>query len=136
MKLGITGSRSITGFDFLPYFLLRDRAFRSFCRRHSVGPLKITEVISGGAAGIDALAFRQAREAGLRNIQCLPDREMFPGRRIFRAYRERNERIIRKCDILLAVWDGVSRGTKDTLDRACAVGRPAFIVFPESPRAE
>ena len=61
---------------------------------------------------------------------------MFPGRRIYRAYRERNERIVRKCDILLAVWDGVSRGTKHTLEYARAVKRPAFIVFPELVRTE
>ena len=80
MKLGITGSRTITQFDFIPYFMMQDKDFRAFCRKHGLGRRKITQVITGGARGIDTIAFQTAASAGIRNLQFLPDR-------IFVAYR-------------------------------------------------
>ena len=82
MKLGITGSRSITEFDFIPYFTMRDREFRAFCRRHGLGRRKITAVITGGARGIDTLAFQAAEAAGIRNLRFLPDRAKFRGKTV------------------------------------------------------
>ena len=128
MKLGITGSRSITRFDFLPYFFKRDPAFRAFCRAHGMSRRRITTVISGGARGIDTLAARAAEAAGLKSTVLPPDREKYPGRRIYRAYLERNRAIVDACDLLLAVWDGKSRGTRHTIACACRCGRPVFLV--------
>ncbi|MBQ9502594.1 MAG: hypothetical protein IJU70_10600 [Lentisphaeria bacterium] len=135
MKLGITGSRTVTEFDLVPYFTMRDRAFRAFCREHGLGRRKITAVVSGGAKGVDALAYRTAEALGLRNIQFLPDRKKFPGRLIPRAFHERNRRIAECCDVLLAVWDGKSRGPKNTLDCARKIGKPVFLIVagPPSP---
>ena len=128
MKLGITGSRTITEFDFIPYFMMRDEKFRAFCRKHGLGRRKITTVVTGGARGVDTLAFQTAEAVGLRNLQYLPDRRKFPGKRILKAYQERNRRIVDGCDILLAVWDGKSRGTENTLAYARSVQKPAFLV--------
>ena len=135
MKLGITGSRSIADFDFVPYFTLRDRAFRAFFREHGFIRRKVTAVVSGGAKGVDALAYRTAETLGIRNIQFLPDRKRFPGRLISRAFHERNRRIADCCDVLLAVWDGKSRGTKNTLVCARRIGKPVFLIVvgPSSP---
>ncbi|MBR4664955.1 MAG: hypothetical protein IKO93_13875 [Lentisphaeria bacterium] len=133
MKLGITGSRTIEQFDFIPYFTMRDEKFRAFCRQHGLGRRKITEVITGGARGIDTLAFQAAESAGIRNQQFLPDRRKFPGKLIRKAFLERNKQIVDRCDILLAVWDGKSRGTKNTLSYAREAGKPVFLintVFP------
>lgn len=133
MKLGITGSRSITQFDFLPYFFKRDPAFRAFCREHGMSRRRITVVVSGGARGIDTIAAEAAEAAGLRSTVLLPDREKYPGKMIYRAYMERNRAIVDACDLLLAVWDGKSRGTRHTIDCARRQGRPVFVVrtFPE-----
>ena len=128
MKLGITGSRTITQFDFMPYFMMKDKDFRAFCRKHGLGRRKITQVITGGARGIDTTAFRTAGSAGIRNLQFLPDRKKFPGKLILKAYQERNRQIVDSCDILLAVWDGKSRGTKNTLAYARRVKKPAFLI--------
>ena len=128
MKLGITGSRSITQFDFLPYFLKRDPAFRAFCREHGMSRRRITTVVSGGARGVDTIAARAAEAASLQSTVLLPDREKYPGKLIFRAYRERNRAIVDACDLLLAVWDGKSRGTKNTLAYARRVKKPAFLI--------
>ena len=128
MKLGITGSRTITKFDFIPYFTMQDKDFRAFCRKHGLGRRKITMVITGGARGIDMLAFLTAESAGIRNLQFLPDRKKFPGKLIMKAFQERNKRIVDNCDILLAVWDGQSHGTQNTLAYAQRVNKPAFLI--------
>ncbi|MBE6373983.1 MAG: hypothetical protein E7055_18175 [Lentisphaerae bacterium] len=131
MKLGITGSRTIEQFDFIPYFTMRDEKFRAFCRMHGLGRRKITEVITGGAKGIDTLAFQAAESIGIRNRQFLPDRRKFPGKLIIKAYQERNRQIVGRCDILLAVWDGKSRGTRNTLSYARVTGKPVFLIDAE-----
>ena len=128
MKLGITGSRTITDFDFIPYFFMRDGKFRAFCREHGLGRRKITEVITGGARGIDTVAFRTAEAVGIRNLLFLPDREKFPGKLIVKAFQERNRQIVDSCDVLLAVWDGSSHGTRNTLAYARKVRKPAFLI--------
>jgi len=128
MKLGITGSRSIADFDLVPYFTMRNREFRAFCREHGLIRRKVTAVVSGGARGVDALAYRTAETLGIRNIQFLPDRKRFPGRLIAKAFYERNRRIAAGCDVLLAVWDGKSRGTKNTLACAQKIGKPVFLI--------
>jgi len=128
MKLGITGSRTIEQFDFIPYFTMRDEKFRAFCRMHGLGRRKITEVITGGAKGIDTLAFQAAESIGIRNRQFLPDRKKFPGKMVLKAFQERNRQIVDSCDVLLAVWDGKSHGTKNTLAYAQRVNKPAFLI--------
>ena len=128
MKLGITGSRAITDFNFIPYFTMQDKAFRAFCRRHGLGRRKVTKVITGGARGIDSIAFRTAASAGIRNLQFLPDRKKFPGKLVLKAFQERNKKIVDSCDVLLAVWDGRSHGTKNTLAYAQRVNKPAFLI--------
>ena len=128
MKLGITGSRTITQFDFMPYFMMKDKDFRAFCRKYGFGCRKITKVISGGARGIDSIAFRTAASAGIRNQQFLPDRKKFPGKLVLKAFQERNKQIVDNCDILLAVWDGKSHGTENTLAYARKVNKPVFII--------
>ena len=128
MKLGITGSRAIAQFDFMPYLTMQDNDFRAFCRKHGLGRRKITKVITGGAKGIDSIAFQTAASAGIRNQQFLPDRKKFPGKLVLKAFQERNKQIVDNCDILLAVWDGKSSGTKNTLAYAQRVNRPAFLI--------
>ena len=128
MKLGITGSRSITQFDFMPYFMMKDKDFRAFCRKYGLDRRRITKVITGGAKGIDMLAFRTAESIGIRNWQFLPDRKTFPGKMVLKAFQERNRQIVDSCDVLLAVWDGKSHGTKNTLAYAQRVNKPAFLI--------
>lgn len=128
MKLGITGSRSITEFDFIPYFTMQNRDFRAFCREHGLIRRKITAVVTGGARGIDTLAFQAAEVAGIRNLQFLPDRAKFRGKTILKAFQVRNQQIVDCCDVLLAVWNGKSRGTKNTLTYARKVHKPVFLI--------
>ena len=130
MKLGITGSRSITDFDFTPFLTLRDRDFAAFCRSRFGTECAVTAVLSGGARGIDTLAAECAAKLGLPNVIFAPDRQRNPGRLIYRALRERNQRIVDNCDLLLAVWDGISQGTRDTCRRAERSGLTIYLLTP------
>ena len=75
-------------------------------------PLGTTEIVSGGAKGIDACAREYAQQHGLRLTEYLPEYNRY-GRA---APLKRNITIIENADLILAFWDGKSRGTKYVID--------------------
>lgn len=106
MKVAIIGSRNLAVEDFSPYL-----------------PEEVTEIVSGGARGIDQCARRYAKERGLKLTEFLPNYEQF-GRG---APLRRNITIIEHSDLVLAFWDGSSRGTKFVIDRCREMGKPIRI---------
>jgi hypothetical protein len=116
MKLAIVGGR-----DFNDYDLLEKILYLHF------GKCRISEslIISGGAKGADSLAEIFA----LRNI--VPITKFIPdwkneGKS---AGFNRNTKIVNECDMVLAFWDGMSRGTADTINKARIARKPTFIVY-------
>jgi len=87
-------------------------------------PAGCSEIVSGGAAGVDAAARDAAKKLGLRFTCFLPDYERY-GRS---APLERNKEIARYADGVLALWNFASRGTRHTLLQALARGKPVKIV--------
>ena len=75
-------------------------------------PAETTEIISGGARGVDASAREYARKCGLKLTEYLPEYSRY-GRA---APLKRNITIIENADLVLAFWDGASRGTKYVID--------------------
>ncbi len=75
-------------------------------------PEDVTEIISGGARGIDTCAKNYALAHGLKLTEFLPEYEKY-GRG---APLRRNITIIEYADLVLAFWDGTSRGTKYVID--------------------
>lgn len=75
-------------------------------------PKEATEIISGGARGVDASAREYALEHGLKLTEYLPEYDKY-GRG---APLKRNITIIENADLVLAFWDGSSRGTKYVID--------------------
>ena len=71
-------------------------------------PPYTSEIVSGGAKGIDSAAKRAAQELGIPLREFLPDYERY-GKR---APLVRNDEIIAYADMVLAFWDGESDGTK------------------------
>ncbi len=106
MKVAIIGSRDLAVEDFSSYL-----------------PEGVTEIVSGGARGIDQCARRYAKEHGLKLTEFLPDYEQF-GRG---APLRRNITIIEHSDLVLAFWDGSSRGTKFVIDRCKEMGKPIRV---------
>lgn len=76
-------------------------------------PRKDLIVVTGGAAGVDTLAYRWC---GKHNIFCaviVPDYHRYPG---YMAPIMRNQIIAEIADEALIFWDGSSTGTKNAIE--------------------
>lgn len=71
-------------------------------------------VISGGARGVDQRAAAAARQHGLTVREYPADWDRY-GKR---AGYLRNEEMVKAADMVIAFWDGQSRGTRHTIDLA------------------
>lgn len=87
-------------------------------------PEGVTEIISGGAKGVDTCAREYAIAHDIRLMEFLPDYRRY-GRG---APLKRNHSIIENADLVLAFWDGASRGTKHALDYANKLGVPVRVI--------
>ena len=115
MKVIIAGSRSITDPDIV-YSAIEASRFT------------ITEVVCGYARGVDMIGLRWAKE------NYVPYR-IFPaqwvdrdGERNWNAGFERNERMADYADALIAVWDGVSGGTKHMMQCMGKRAKPIYYI--------
>lgn len=105
-KVIIAGGR-----DFSNYELLQekcDHLLRNKLLTHNV------EIVSGCARGADALGIKYAEELKLNVLKFPADWEKF-GKR---AGYLRNEQMAEVADVLIAFWDGKSKGTKHMIDLA------------------
>ena len=89
-------------------------------------PEGVTEIVSGGARGIDACAKDYALRHGLKLTEFLPEYEKY-GRG---APLRRNITIIEYADFVLAFWDGRSRGTKYVIDNCKKRNIPVAVYQP------
>lgn len=71
----------------------------------------VSELISGGANGVDKCGESWAKEHNIPIKQVIPDWSI--GRQ---AGILRNKEMVNMADAALIFWDGKSRGTKSTLD--------------------
>jgi len=83
----------------------------------------ISEIVSGGARGTDALAERYALEKKIP-IKVFPSDWKKHGKS---AGPLRNREIVVYSDTILAFWDGESTGTKSTIAIAKEMGVPSTI---------
>lgn len=101
MKVAVIGSRTLK-IDNLGDYL----------------PPNTTEIISGGAKGVDSCAREYALSHNIRLTEILPEYARY-GKG---APLKRDITIIRSADIVLAFWDGSSRGTKFVIDKCAELG--------------
>lgn len=106
MKVAVVGSRTLRDVDLSEYI-----------------PPDATEIITGGAYGIDTLAERYAASRGIPVRVFRPNYEML-GKL---APLARNDQIVDAADMVVAVWDGVSTGTRYTISRAQRLNKPVKI---------
>lgn len=97
MKVAVIGSRSIRDVDISRFI-----------------PPDTTLIISGGAVGVDTLAERYADKNGIEKLILHPDYELY-GKS---APLIRDKLIVDHADLVIAVWDGESRGTEYTISYA------------------
>ena len=96
MKVAVIGSRGLIIDDLGKYL-----------------PEDTTEIVSGGAKGVDADAREYALSHNIKLTEFRPDYKRY-GRGA--APLKRNIQIIEYSDIVLAFWDGKSKGTKHVID--------------------
>lgn len=114
MRLAIIGSRSLNS----------DSINSIISQVINKSKTPITEIISGGAAGVDTVAEQYAK---LNNIKL----------KVFKPkYNEhgkaatfiRNDEIVKNSDGVLAIWDGQSKGTQYTINKAKKENKKVMIV--------
>ena len=103
MKVAVVGSRSLCVTNLEKYL-----------------PEETTELISGGAAGVDTSAREYALAHDIPLTEFLPDYQRY-GRV---APLKRNISIIENADLVLAFWDGTSRGTRFVIKNCKQRGVP------------
>lgn len=106
MKTAVIGSRNLMVSDLEKYL-----------------PDNTTEIVSGGARGIDSCAKEYAVKNGLILTEFLPEYNKY-GRS---APLKRNLLIINYADVVYAFWDGKSKGTKFVIDNCKKQGKKIHI---------
>ena len=106
MKVAIIGSRNLNVRNLGSYL-----------------PQETTEIVSGGAKGIDSDARDYANANGITLTEFLPDYQQY-GRG---APLRRNLQIIAYADLVLAFWDGASRGTAHVIRNCKEQGVPIRV---------
>jgi|AGTN01.2.fsa_nt_gi Protein of unknown function (DUF2493). len=86
-------------------------------------PAETTEIVSGGARGVDRLAERWADERRIPKLIIKPDYARY-GKA---APLWRNFLIVDLADSVVAVWDGQSLGTMATIRYARKTGKPVQV---------
>ena len=112
MKVAVVGSRNLSVRNLGEYL-----------------PSETTEIISGGARGVDTSAREYANAHGIPITEILPDYKKYPGRI---APLKRNIEIIEKADLVLAFWDGESHGTKFVIDNCRKLGKRVIVYKPKN----
>lgn len=107
MRVAIIGSRNAKNLDI---FQMIQRV-----------PRNCSEIISGGAKGVDAAAKTIAQVLGAIYTEFPPEYSRYGAK----APMMRNQQIVGRADLVLAFWDLSSRGTAGTLNLCIQKGSPS-----------
>lgn len=110
MKVVIAGSRSIINYNAVVK-AVKESGF------------EVTEVVCGGAIGVDSLGERYARENNLKLSFFKPDYKQHK----HNAPNLRNSKMAVYGDALIAVWNGHSSGTKHMIEMMERNKKPVFV---------
>ena len=113
MKVAIVGSRHTNKstqeiFDIIDKYL----------------PRGCSEIVSGGAIGIDTEAEKYAKKYNIPFTCFRPDYDAL-GKT---APLARNDTIIDYADYVIVIWDGLSRGSAYVIKRCIAVQKPMKVI--------
>ena len=123
LRVIIAGSR-----DFSDYELLKKSAIEIITKKTMLPDL--TRIISGGARGADTLGERFANEMGLEISRFIPDWDGLGKRAGYVRNAEMAKFAVEDDNdgMLIAFWDGQSRGTKHMIDLANKYGLEVHVV--------
>ncbi len=107
MMIAIIGSRTVTVGNIGEYL-----------------PKNCTEIVSGGAKGVDMCAAEYARRNGIILTEFLPEYKKY-GRG---APIIRNKTIVDYSDMVIAFWDGKSRGTLSVIKYCERIGKACTVI--------
>jgi predicted Rossmann fold nucleotide-binding protein DprA/Smf involved in DNA uptake len=111
MKLGVIGSRTLIDEEIV--FQVLDSM-----------KVQISAIITGGAKGADQFAEKWAIKNNIPTIIYLPDWAN-DGKS---AAMRRNRQIAKDCEECLAFWDGISKGTKSTIEMCQKLDKKVRII--------
>ena len=109
MKVGVIGSRVFNNYELVV---------------KTLSNFDITLIISGGAIGADTLGEKYANEHNIPILIFKPDWEMY-GKS---AGMIRNTDIVDNSDVIVAFWDGTSKGTLDSIKKAEKRGKKVLVI--------
>jgi len=123
LRVIIAGSR-----DFVNYVFLKEKVDEIMKSEREKHPWLEVVIVSGGARGVDRLGERYARERNLK-LECfLADWNLY-GKQ---AGMVRNRQMLtfarKEHSMLIAFWDGISRGTKNMIQISLEAGIDIHIV--------
>lgn len=111
MKVAIIGGRDFRNKDLLNQVM-------------EVYKPEITKIVSGGAIGADSLGEEWAQLNKIPTEIYLPDWKTFGKSAGFR----RNKDIINNCELVIAFWDGKSKGTGHSISLARLLNKQLSII--------
>lgn len=112
LKIGVVGSRS-----FNDYKLLKDTLDKY--------KGKMWLLVSGGAKGADSLGEKWANENHIKTLIHRPDWDRYGKSAGF----VRNELIVDDSDLIISFWDGLSRGSENSINLAKKKGKEVIIIY-------
>ena len=117
MKVAIVGSRTFKNFDLLE---------KSITNIISIED--ITEIVSGEAEGADRVGktFATIHKLAYKGF---PAQWRVNGVYDNAAGFKRNKLIVERADIVIAFWNGHSRGTRHTMDLAEKAGKTLYTIL-------
>ena len=107
MIIGVVGSRDLKVDELEKYI-----------------PNRCKKIVSGGAKGIDKCAAEYARKQGIELLEILPEYKKY-GKA---APLLRNKIIADKSDIVIAFWNGSSKGTRMVIDYCKKINKACTVV--------
>ena len=108
MKLAVIGSRDLTIQNLKDYI-----------------PPNVSEIVSGGAVGIDTVAADYAKKNEIHLKEFLPQYEKYKRG----APLIRNKQIAEYADEALVFWNGHSKGTQYTIESFYRLGKKVTIII-------
>lgn len=114
MVIAIIGSRTFTDYALLKAEVDKVAADNP-----------ISLIVSGGAIGADTLGARYAVEHCIDKLVFKPDWNRFGKGAGF----IRNKDIVDNAEVVIAFWNGVSKGTKHSIDYATKQGKKVIVII-------